>query len=79
MSLGIPPQNPNLAGSQEAIGCHVGPSVRLSVTHGLKQYDVAVPPQISIGNVSVILILIIHPSDLFILFFLLWLNLDVEG
>ncbi|KAJ4786823.1 BAG family molecular chaperone regulator 2 [Rhynchospora pubera] len=59
MSLGIQPQNPNLTGSQSqepaGAGCHAGPTVRLSVTHGLKQYDVSVPPQFSIGELKKVL------------------------
>jgi hypothetical protein len=55
MNLGIPPQNSTLTGSQEGSNCHVGPSIRLSVTHGLKQYDVAVLPQISIGDLKKVL------------------------
>ena len=55
MSLGIqrPNGNPAAAASQgggDGWQVGVGPTVRLSVTHGLKQYDVAVPAQISIGT-----------------------------
>lgn len=49
MNGDLHPQRPSLS-SQETAACHVGPTVRVSVTHGLNQYDLAVPPQFSIGK-----------------------------
>jgi hypothetical protein len=69
MSLGIQRQNTNPPGSQDAAGSHVGPTVRLSVTHGLKQYDVAVPPQITIGKCLMYFFLVLLVLSFYILGF----------